>query len=132
MMFAHSPEGRLYPGLHQKQHGQQLKEGDSLSLLCFGESPLGILCPALEPSAQKRHGPVGAGPEEGHTKFIRRIGHLSYEESLRELGLFTLEKRRLCGDLTVAFQYLQAAYKEDGEKLLSGSVAIGQGVMVLN
>jgi len=23
-------------------------------------------CPALEPSAQGRHGPVGAGPEEGH------------------------------------------------------------------
>jgi len=29
-------------------------------------TPAGVLCPALEPSAQERHGPVGAGAEEGH------------------------------------------------------------------
>ncbi|KAK4821554.1 hypothetical protein QYF61_022214 [Mycteria americana] len=53
------------------------------------------------------------------TKMIRGMEHLSYEEIPRELGLFSLEKRRLQGDLIVAFQYLKGAYKKDGDKLFS-------------
>jgi len=44
--------------------GQQGEGGDSAPLLCSGETPPGFLHPILEPSAQDRPGPVGAGSEE--------------------------------------------------------------------
>jgi len=65
-MYTCSPEGQLYPGLHQKKRGQQVKGGYSDPLVCSVETPPGVLHPAPEPSAHERHGAVGVGPEEGH------------------------------------------------------------------
>ena len=50
---------------------------------------------------------------------IRGLEHLSYEERLKEVGLFSLEKTSLWGDLIVAFQYLKGAYKQEEEWLFT-------------
>ncbi|KAJ7399805.1 hypothetical protein BTVI_110371 [Pitangus sulphuratus] len=53
------------------------------------------------------------------TKFIGGLERLPYKDMLRKLGMFNLEKKRLCGDLIADFQYLKAAYRELREGLFA-------------
>lgn len=55
----------------------------------------------------------------GKCQDAQELEYGTYDERLRELGLFSLKERRLQGNPIALYNYLMAGHREDGARLFS-------------
>lgn len=68
--------------------------------------------PTLGTTIQERYGQTEKGPNQG-CKGGHRLENTLHKERLKDLHIFSVEKRMLRGVLITVFQYLKSTYNED-------------------
>lgn len=89
-------ESQQCPGMHHEEHCQQDKEADSAPLLSPCEARLEFHVHLWAPQ-YKIDKELLKGVQQRDTKMMKEQKHFSYNERLRKMGLFSLEKRQLRG-----------------------------------
>ena len=105
-----SQKGQLYPGVHQEQHGQLDKGRDFPTLLCTVQPNLD-LCVQFWLLQYGKNIKLLESEQRNRTKTVKDLEVKTYEKQLWSLGLFSPEKRRLKGDLMVAYSCSQGEWR---------------------
>jgi len=102
----------------QNKHSHQDEGSDSAPLLCTFETLCGIMRPNVKSLPKERHELVEAHPED-YKNDPRDGTPPPMRTGCEELRVFSLKKKRLWGDLSVAFHYIKGDYRKEGSRLLS-------------
>jgi len=116
-MCTGSPEGQPYPSCIKRSASRARER--ILLLYSALVTPSLQSCIQLWSPQHKKDMDLLEWGQRRATNTTRGLEHLFYEDRLRELALFSLERRRLWGDLIEAFQYLKETYRKDGENHFS-------------